>query len=99
MASHSDIITKARALSPVLFDFQNKGESFVYHMKILNAALLLRIPGFSLGIPFFPGLDELTTRLAEAYLNDRRAAGFEPALQQAKQDRVNIEKAVKEVLG
>jgi hypothetical protein len=99
MATHSDIISKAQQISPNLFDFKNKGEAFVYHMKTLNAILLLRLPNFSLGVPFFPNLDELTSRLSEAYLNDRRASNVDGALKQAREDRANIERAVKEVMG
>jgi len=62
MATHSDIIKKATTLSESLFDFKTKGEVFIYHMKILNAVLLLRLPNFALGVPFFPNLDELIPR-------------------------------------
>jgi len=99
MVTHTDIIAKAQLNNPALFDFKNKGEAFVHHMKILNAVLLLRLPSFALGVPFFPNLDELTSRLSEAYLNDRRAATTDAALKQAKEDRANIEKSVKEIMG
>ncbi len=99
MVTHTDIIAKAQQNSEALFDFRAKGEVFTYHMKMLNAVLLLRIPNFSLGVPFFPNLDELTSRLSEAYLNDRRAANTAAAITQAKTDRTIIEKTVKEILG
>ena len=99
MTTHSDIIKKASSISENLFDFKTKGEVFIYHMKILNAALLLRIPNFSLGVPFFPDLEELTSRLSEAYLNDRRTPNVDAAVKQAKLDCTNIQKAVTETLG
>ena len=98
MTTHIDIINRATQISENLFDFKTKGEVFIYHMKILNAVLLLRLPNFSLGVPFFPGLNELISRLSEAYLNDRRFPTVEAAVKQAKQDVVNIQTAVVEVL-
>ena len=98
MATHSDIINRAQQLSEQLFDFKSKGEVFVYHMKILNAVLLTRAPNFTLGVPFFPNLDELSSRLSEAYLNDRRVGNVDAAIKQAKQDCANIKKAVEEIL-
>jgi hypothetical protein len=98
MTTHSDIITRASQISENLFDFKVKGEVFIYHMKILNAVLLLRLPNFSLGVPFFPGLNELISRLSEAYLNDRRVTNVDAAIKQAKTDATNIQKAVSEIL-
>lgn len=42
MVTHSDIIAKAQKASENLFDLRAKGEVFTYHMKMLNAVLLLR---------------------------------------------------------
>jgi hypothetical protein len=99
MVTHSDIIAKAQKTSGNLFDFKNKGEVFTYHMKMLNAVLLLRLPNFALGVPFFPNLDELTSRLSEAYLNDRRAVNVDAAVKQSRDDRAIIEQSVKEIFG
>jgi hypothetical protein len=99
MASHSDIINKAKSTDGNLFSLNAKSEVFVYQMKLMNALLLERLPNFKLGMPFFPNSEQLASRLAEAYVNEGRTNNLNAASEQALKDKKAIEAAVKAALG